>query len=218
VPANPRRQRHPSHTCHPGLSHRCVTSRACRSTPAHTLTASPAMPPCRAHQALPAVPDQVLNSWPCYTFRPLPSAPSHTCQAEPCPVSPQQAMPATPCLSLARPRLARHALPRSASPTSPNQQRQASASTGAHALPARPDLAVPSEAMPATPSHFNPDQSSPCLPIHSLPAWPFRPDRAMPAPPGLARPGYSFRTMPAKPWNTARCLAQAMAAVATMAP
>jgi hypothetical protein len=91
--------------------------------------------------------------------------------------------PCLPFLALARPRLARRALPRSASPTSPNQQRQASASTGAHALPARPDLAMP---------------SMPCLPIHALPAWPFRPVRAMPANPILANaPGHACKAIEA---------------------
>lgn len=124
---------------------------------------------------------------------PADPVPAIAASPHPCPRQPQRASPshrcltcrAIPCLLLARPRLASRALPRSVSPTSPNQQRQASASTGGHALPAITGLAVPSKAMPATPSHFNPDQSSPCLPIHALLAWPFRPDRAMPA--GLCR-------------------------------
>jgi hypothetical protein len=102
-----------------------------------------------------------------------------------------QALPATPCLSLARPRLARHALPRSASPTSPNQQRQASSSTGAHALPASPGLAVPSK--PCLPRHFQPDRiahhrATPrlhCL-SRSFRATPCLP--CLPRPPGLAVP------------------------------
>lgn len=76
---------------------------------------------------------------------------------------------AIPCLSLARPRLASRALPRSVSPTSPNQQRQASASTGVHALPARTGLAVPFKAMPATPSRLGrSDLTGPCLPVQPL--------------------------------------------------
>ena len=118
--------------------------------------------------------------------------------------------PCQPCLALARPHLASRALPRSASPTSPNQQHQASASTLDHALPARTGLARPclrSHACRARPVQISPSPSKPCLPIHALPAWPFRPDRAMPAAPILASTGHAFRTMPANPCHSARCLA-----------
>lgn len=86
--------------------------------------------------------------------------------------------------------------------------------------PVAPDRASSCRATPAMPIPFSPGRSKPGLPVpaltcptkgihacHALPAWPFRPDRAMPAAPTLASTGHAFRTMPANPCHSARCLA-----------
>ena len=176
--AEPSFQTMPAAPVHASPSSRFHACQTMRSSIAPDLAT-----PCLQYQTMPCrpcLPIPTSHSTSCDARRALPPSPSHYCIASrACLSTPADALatspamanlarchrvkPCLPFLALARPRLARRALPRSASPTSPNQQRQVSASTGDHALPASPGLAVPSK---------------PCLPC---PAWSFRPDRAMPA-------------------------------------
>ncbi len=139
---------------------------------------------------------------PCLRIPAVPHHPCHACQSEPvlqhlampaAPSTPDPAMPSLPLLPCPRGR-AHEALPAvpCPSPTTPSQPYLTSPSTLDHALPARTGLA-----RPCLRSHA----------CHALPAWPFRPDRAMPAAPILASSGHAFRTMPANPCHSARCLA-----------
>ena len=169
LPATPVRPRLslPADPCLP--DHACQTLRFLdRSWPRHSVPANPAVQrhpfhACRstpANRACPSAPSDAcsaLHARPSHPLVTSPAMPSENVPTRPC----------LPCLALARPHLASRALPRSASPTSPNQQRQASASTLDHALPARTGLARPclrSHACRARPVQISPSPSKPCLP------------------------------------------------------
>ena len=154
----------------------CLPDHACRSLqfldrswPRHSVPANPAVQRHPFH-ACQSQPDPAT---PCLTCRSWPSAPSDACHTGPDPATTalpamppwrRPTRPCLPCLALARPLLAGRALPRSASPTSPNQQSQASASTGGHALP-RPCLRSHAcHACQARPDQLSPSPSKPCLP------------------------------------------------------
>jgi hypothetical protein len=193
----------------PAEPHRAVP---CAAKPGHACQTSPrlAVPSASGH-ACHVIHRQTLPTRPAVPRLSGHTGPRHACHANPDPSKPRHACHAChaphsvptrrclPRLSLARPRLACRALPRSASPTSPNQQRRARASTRDHALPAMffqagscrtspampstllpcqsshacrscPDLAKPCLAPPATPTRLGrADLSGPCLPIQSDP-------------------------------------------------
>lgn len=188
----------------------------CLSPPSQATPARPRQASlCRPHQATPATPYTSRPCLPGQPFRafrvipdhampanhanPDPSKRCHACHACHAPRS----VPTRRCLprlSLARPRLACRALPRSASPTSPNQQRRARASTRDHALPAMPFQAGPSRASscharPANPCESGPCRTSPAMPSTLLPCQSSHTCRSCPdlAKPCLAPPATPTR-------------------------
>ena len=185
----------------------------CLSPPSQATPARPRQASlCRPHQATPATPYTSRPCLPGQPFRafrvmpdhampanhanPDPSTRCHACHAP-------RSVPTRRCLprlSLARPRLACRALPRSASPTSPNQQRRARASTRDHALPAMPFQAGPSRASscharPANPGASGPGHATPAMPSTLLPCQSSHTCRSCPdlAKPCLAPPATPTR-------------------------